>query len=158
MSGKSLAVAQYILDLCKETKDPAVTPMQLLKLVYIAHGHMLGEKGVPLLDEEIQAWQYGPVVPTVYQAIRKYRSMPVKEVEGSSRWGGDFSETEKAIMKKTVKMYASFDGVTLSAATHRPGTPWSLTWGSSGMNSPIPNDLIEHFYKKNLSQAKYSSL
>ena len=49
---KSLAVAKYMLNKQRAAGD-SVTPMQLIKLVYIAHGLMLGAYGRPLVDEPI---------------------------------------------------------------------------------------------------------
>lgn len=154
---KSLAVAQYILDRCQASADPSVTPMQLLKLVYVAHGHMLGKHGCPLLSEPVQAWQYGPVVRSVYEAVRNYRSDPVQEVKNGRRWVR-FDEHEREIMEAVADEYGPIDGITLSAATHRPGTPWSITWNENGKNSVISNDLIENFYRRILSQESHSSL
>jgi len=59
-----LAVANYFI---KKSQDDgiAVTPMQLVKLVYIAHGWHLGLHHSQLLTESIQAWKYGPVIPSV---------------------------------------------------------------------------------------------
>ena len=55
---ESLTVADGFLELSRE-RHRALTPMQLLKLVYIAHGWRLGLYGKPLIRDEIQAWQYG---------------------------------------------------------------------------------------------------
>lgn len=157
MTTKSLAVAQYILDRCRESGDSAVTPMQLLKLVYIAHGHMLGEYGMPLLDEPIQAWQYGPVVNSVYQAVRHYGSAPVRMVCSHIDVNA-FTPDERRTMDMVARDFGRIDGVTLSAATHKSGTPWATTWEWHGQNAIISNDLIEHFYRRNLSLPSYSSL
>jgi len=155
---KSLAVAQYLLDRCKERHDDAVTPMQLLKLVYIAHGYMLGEHGEPLLDEPIEAWQYGPVVRSVYDAVRAYRSQPVEHIAGARRWSGQFKVHEQNIMAEVAEKYGAVNGVRLSAATPKSGTPWSVTWERNGKNSIISNDLIEDFYDRLLKQPKHSAL
>lgn len=156
-NAKSLAAAQYILDCCRQSADPAVTPMQLIKMVYIAHGYMLGKHGTPLLEESVEAWRYGPVVRSVYYAVRDYRSAPVGEVPGARR-GYPFSETEMFEMQQVARIYGPCDAVVLSSATHKPGTPWSLTWERQGQNAPISNDLIEHFYKHILAQPSHSAL
>ncbi|MBB4842494.1 putative phage-associated protein [Paucibacter oligotrophus] len=156
MTAKSLAAAQFMLNLAQGTSDPSLTPMQLLKLVYIAHGYMLGQHGRPLLDEPVQAWQYGPVVPSVYRAIKDYRSSPVPRVPGARPM--DFDEEEKAAMERVVNKYGRTAGTVLSAATHRPGTPWSQTWQPTQKGSCISNDLIEAFYAELLRQPKHSAL
>jgi len=61
----SAAVANYFLDLGLRESIP-ITPLKLQKLVYFAHGWYLGFTGEPLLNEGIQAWEYGPVIPSLY--------------------------------------------------------------------------------------------
>jgi uncharacterized phage-associated protein len=156
-TAKSLSVAQYILDRCNEAGDPAVTPMQLIKLVYVAHGYMLGKYGRPLLDEPVQAWQYGPVVPTVYRAVKDYHSAPVERVAGATQ-GQVFSDKEREVMDNVARTYGRYTGIVLSSATHRPGTPWQRTWELAGKNAPISNDLIENFYANMLRQPTHSAL
>jgi len=156
-TAKSLSVAQYILDRCNELGDPAVTPMQLIKLVYVAHGYMLGKYGRPLLDEPVQAWQYGPVVPTVYRAVKDYQSAPVERVVGAAQ-GVVFSDKERDVMDNVARTYGKYTGIVLSSATHRPGTPWQRTWELAGKNAPISNDLIENFYANMLRQPTHSGL
>jgi uncharacterized phage-associated protein len=140
---KSLAVAQEILNNVK-CQGCALTPMQLIKLSYIAHGYMLGRYGKPLLNESVKAWQYGPVVPSVYAAVRQYKDTPVTEIDGAS--DVSLSDEEKLIIKQVVDKYANFDGIVLSTATHKTDTPWELTWRHSGQNASISNDMIRHFY------------
>jgi uncharacterized phage-associated protein len=158
-SAKSLSVAQYLLDCCHQAGDVAVTPMQLIKLAYVAHGYMLGRHGRPLLDEPVQAWQYGPVVPSVYRAVKGYQSAPVPAVPGAPRdTATAFSPEEQAVMKTVAQMYGKYSGVVLSSATHKAGTPWQRTWELAGKNAPISNDLIESFYAGILRQPTHSSL
>lgn len=155
-TAKSLSVSQSLLERCKANGDSAVTPMQLLKLVYIAHGYMLGQHGVPLLDEPVQAWRYGPVVPSVYHAVKCYHSSPVPAVPGAA--GHAFNADEAAVIDRVASTYGRHSAIVLSAATHRPGTPWRLTWDLAGQNAPISNDVIESFYSNLLKQPRHSSL
>lgn len=156
MSKKALSVARYILERRQEAGD-AITPMQLIKLVYVAQGYMLGAHGRPLFDdEEVEAWQYGPVVPSVYHAVKEFRSSPVQSVRGATDI--QFSEAEKGVMDVVASTYGPFNGIVLSTATHRPGTPWSVTWDRFGKNAPISSDIIENFYSELLKQPKHASL
>ena len=50
MAHAALAVADYIL-----TNGKSFTPMQIMKLVYIAHGWSLGLRQKPLIRERIEA-------------------------------------------------------------------------------------------------------
>src|SRR5947209_648870 len=100
---KSLSVAQYLLDQCKANGDTAITPMQLIKLVYIAHGYMLGEHRQPLLKESVQAWRFGPVVASVYHAVKECKDQPVEHVTGAKEYA--FTEDEKKTMSRVAKIY-----------------------------------------------------
>lgn len=157
MSTKSLSVAQCLLDQCKVAGDGSITPMQLIKLAYIAHGYMLGAHGKPLLDESVCAWQYGPVVPSVYHAVKDFRSNPVTVVPGANA-AYQFDTAEKEVMASVARGYGKHDGIVLSTATHKPGTPWSVTWQAFGKSAPISNDLIECFYAALMKQERHSAL
>ena len=55
------AIANYFLKHRKRFKRKGpITQMKLHKLVYFAHGWHLALKGEPLIDETLQAWDYGP--------------------------------------------------------------------------------------------------
>lgn len=154
---KSLSVAQYILEQCHCRTGVMPTPMKLLKLIYIAHGYMLAENETPLLIEPVMAWQYGPIVKSVYNAIRHYRDMPVKSVKGYKK-EYPFCDKEKEIMDLVVDTYSKATAVSLSAAIHQGQTPWRTTWGLHNENTIIPNGIIQHFYKNILKQPTHSSL
>ena len=58
-----ILVAEQILWLRREIDT---TPMHVIKLVYLAHGWMLGFTSRALINEAVEAWTYGPVVPSTY--------------------------------------------------------------------------------------------
>ena len=152
---KSLAVAKYMLNKQRAAGD-SVTPMQLIKLVYIAHGLMLGAYGRPLVDEPIEAWQYGPVVPSVYHETKSFRSSSVTGISAPADCA--FDQQEVKAMDTALRLFGSKDGVALSSLTHRRGTPWSLTWSARGKNGSISNDLIENFYSNMISIKRFDGL
>jgi len=150
-----IAVANKILEAAQATDDSSVTPMQLIKLAYLCHGWMLGLYGRPLLKESVQAWRYGPVVRSVYNAVSKYKdkpvSYPVKNLFGQEVTE-EFDEQEKEIIKQIYDLYGKWDGLTLSKLTHQEGTPWYTVWNEKGRNSVISNDLIENHFREKYRQ------
>ena len=56
-----------------------ITPMQAIKLTYIAHGWHLAMTGRPLLRDQVQAWKFGPVLPELYHALKAYGNGPITE-------------------------------------------------------------------------------
>lgn len=152
MAYSSLAIANEVLK-SAEARGLALTNMQLIKLMYIAHGWALALLDHPLVDEKPQAWQHGPVFPRVYRefrdagssAIRTRALNPFSGVEESAA----LSDDERAIINNVVESYGKFHAFTLSERTHQVGTPWFQIWNEgSGKFAPIPDDVIKAHYRK----------
>jgi uncharacterized phage-associated protein len=122
----------------------ATTPMHVLKLVYLCHGWALGLHDLALIHEPVEAWRYGPVVPSVYHTYKSFRGNAINApaVDRSS----EFSAQQMDAIELVHDVYSDFDAIQLSALTHRPGTPWDITRKKYGLGTPIPDELIlEHF-------------
>jgi len=77
MGHTAKAVANYVLDL-SEREGVEITPLKLQKMVYIAHGWHLAIRGQPLVtDEYAEAWDHGPVFPSLYYEIREFGKKPI---------------------------------------------------------------------------------
>ena len=65
------------------------------------------------------------------------------------------SEKIEPFLNKIWDEYKGLSGVTLSAITHKPGTPWDIIWNQRGgknqKNAIIPNDLIKEHYKSKIA-------
>jgi uncharacterized phage-associated protein len=138
-------VAQYMLKHAHDERNP-LTPMQVLKLVYIAHGWNLGINGRPLVNESVEAWQYGPVIPSIYHRYKRYGGNFIDECPTEEP--NCFDEPEKDVMRQVWDGYGKRSGISLSSSTHEPGTPWYITIHQSGRGSVISNDLIEDYYRR----------
>ncbi len=123
-----------------------LTPMQLLKLAYIAHGWNLAVTHSPLFDEPVQAWKYGPVIPSLFHEFKEFGGDPITKLSelvkfpdafgtGSDSFAGEIV-IEKPFLdegdKDRVELidwvwskYGAYSGSQLSKMTHEPGTPWS---------------------------------
>lgn len=139
----SQSVAREFLKLAHRA-GRAFTLMQVLKLVYIAHGWMLALYRRPLIKDEVQAWQYGPTIPELYDKIRHYGGGPVEEVEGAE--GEELDRYEADVVRQVYDLYGHMSGLALSSLTHGKNTPWHLTYDRKTFGLPIPNDLIEDYY------------
>jgi uncharacterized phage-associated protein len=149
MATSARAVANEFIRLAKED-GRALTPLQLIKLVYIAHGWMLGLYQRPLIRNRIEAWQYGPVIPDLYHDLKKYGSDYVEEPLPilSYRTPQQLDEEEADIIAQVYKIYGKKTGIQLSALTHQPGTPWDDTWTPDSRGASISNDLIAEHYRR----------
>lgn len=130
--------------------DKPVSPLKLLKLVYFAYGWWLGVMKQRLFDEPIEAWEHGPVIPSLYHEFKRYRWRPILEISHqfwvSDDVPEDASEDEKrngmfmmangpgldedsaAQLKQALdwvwELYSPITAVALSQLTHEEDTPW----------------------------------
>lgn len=137
-------IAQILVDKAKEVGTDDMTLLKLIKMVYIAHGWMLGIFDRPLVKERILAWKYGPAIPELYSAIKHYRNQPIDIVENAKLI--EIDSDEKTIIDSVFEAYNRYDGLRLSAMTHRPETPWDQIYKKYGSYA-IPNNLIGEYYK-----------
>lgn len=141
-------VSNHLVDIAAANGN-TLTPMQVLKLVYISHGYRLGFNGVPLIPNRIEAWKFGPVIPDLYRAIKDMRDKPVVNVPTHGL--EPFRDGEADFVTSIYNAYEGLDGIQLSNLTHQDGTPWQRVYRSDVANIPIPDDMIQHHYSSLLS-------
>tara|TARA_R110002020_G_scaffold343819_6_gene558207 strand:- start:2367 stop:2876 length:510 start_codon:yes stop_codon:yes gene_type:complete len=139
------------------------TQMQLQKLTYFAHGWNLAVNGEPLVNEEFQAWDYGPVVPDLYDHTRFFGREPIRrpitdkdsnKVEfflnqgrSGTPYRANLSAAELDVLNRVVARYGALDAFKMSELTHQPGTPWHRFY-ERGANRTIPNAVIADHYRE----------
>lgn len=120
-----ICIVNEFIERAKKNGDN-LTHMQAQKLLYVAHGYSLAFLNEPLLEEPVCAWRYGPVIPSVYYALRHNRSNPISEKASSTSVVPEKIDSKTAsLLDMIYETYGKLSGVLLSEFTHRPGTPWS---------------------------------
>ena len=141
------SVANQLIRLGMNGPD-GVTPMQVIKLTYLAHGWMLGIHGEPLVADQAYAWRYGPVYLSLYFDLRQYGRRLVTDVIPGQESESDFTPKEANILDEVWRVYGSMDGMRLSKLTHAKNGPWDVVYHRDGENAPIPDDLIRAHYQE----------
>ena len=134
-----------------------ITPMQVLKLVYYCHVWMLGLYHRPLLEQPIEAWRYGPVVPEIYYSLRRYGGEAVRrliDLESAGVTESPYDHYESNIIDQVWEKYGHLSGIQLSAMTHAIDTPWHQVWTKHGQNAVVPDTIIEDYYSQQVERAK----
>ncbi|AYQ57739.1 hypothetical protein MS2017_2085 [Bathymodiolus thermophilus thioautotrophic gill symbiont] len=142
----AITIANKFIDLAKD-KGKYLTNMQLQKMVYIAHGYNLALRGTKLYYEDTRAWNFGPVVPELYEQLRQYGSNEVTKSIGSDN-AEELDEDSLEIVKAVYENYKQYSGMQLSNLTHKENTPWSKSW-KNNKYGVIPADDIYESYKNN---------
>lgn len=156
MAHSVLAVANEFL-LRAEGGDKPLTAMQLQKLCYLAHGFTLAFLNRPLTSDVIEAWDYGPVFPALYDAVKRYGPSPITQPISRNNWavldhikGGIVRESmdkpERRILETVWNDYGQFDAFKLSALTHQGDSPWAKIYRPGPRNLAIPDDMIKEYF------------
>ena len=129
--------------------DTTTTLMHVIKLTYLCHGWMLGIRGRPLIADDVVAWQYGPVVLSVYEQYKRWRGMPIRIEAGSDGGQHLFDPWQQGMIASVLKTYRNHSAFDLSAITHEKNTPWDIVYnGGAGRGCVIPNGIIRHHYQE----------
>ena len=136
----ALNIAKYVVTFCFKRGNP-ISNLQLQKILYYIQGYSLALRDEEAFDEEIVAWQYGPVIKAVYDFFSIYAAMPI---ENSFRIEIEDQEFEKmirviALDKMNIPVWK------LVEQTHNEA-PWKYTTELFGMGSVIPKEYIRRYF------------
>jgi len=163
------AIANWFLDRAERDRVQ-LDPMKLQKLIYFAYGWYLALTGRPLITEHPEAWDYGPVIPSIYHEFKSFGRDPITRRMLKFESSGDQSSLRELLNAKLVpvkialedsdtqnfleriwEVYGGLTGVQLSNMTHAANGAWhrarEQARGRQGFD--IPDELIkEEFVEK----------
>ena len=161
----AIAVANEILRQAHENGINDITPMKLQKLVYFAHGWYLAATGEPLLNEQVEAWRYGPVIRSLYDVAKQYGNKPISASLFTPFGMPELNAVEQKALEPFLswiwEQYGIYSGVQLSNMTHQPGTPWKRVIEESDkplpLNTDIPRSYIESYFANEYERLGYKA-
>ena len=122
----ALAIANEFIRLGIGEGRP-IDPMKLQKLVYLAHGWHLAFRNQPLISDAIEAWQYGPVIPSLYTQFRRYGARVITTPGSALQEIPVLTDDVRALVQQVWKKYGGLSAIELSMFTHEAGFAWELT-------------------------------
>ena len=67
-----LDIARFVINYCND-REYDISNLRLQKLLYFIQAYYLGLKNkMPLFKEDFEAWDFGPVIPCVYQEYKAF--------------------------------------------------------------------------------------
>lgn len=168
---QSLAVANELIEIAKRNGRP-LTHMKLHKLLFFANGWNLAITDHPLINEEMQAWKFGPVAPSLYRELRRYGSAKITEPEGVYDFSGFNPFASDAIsapltvprvpqedqfthqlLEKIWEVFGCYPAIQLTQMTHQEGTPWAQAIQGYDPNAipsglTVSNEVTKQYFKQ----------
>ena len=127
-----LTYANTIIRKALETRTP-LSPMKLQKLLYLLYARTLFLHNDTLFSEQFEKWQFGPVLPVIYDAFKRFRDRPIDEFYYNA--DGQVAVVGRAFTEfydcfdEVWNRFGGLNGIELSRLTHRAGTAWCKTGG-----------------------------
>ena len=139
-------VADFFVDLAKYDENETITNMRINKLLYFSQAWHMVRHNKPLFDEDFEAWDYGPVVPCVYQKYKDNGKNNISSI--SNNYTSDiFTDEEMDTLLDVAKYYKQFSTTNLVEKTHKRGTPWDFVY-QKGKSNLIDKMTICEYFKK----------
>ncbi|WP_245256366.1 Panacea domain-containing protein [Bartonella elizabethae] len=152
-------IANFFLEKGREENIP-ISPMKLIKLVYLAYGWMLAATGKRLFSDRIEAWQHGPVIPALYHEFKDWgrrfidcysRTVDLEtgEIFIPKIHKNSTDEYTFKLLESVWNAYKNFSASYLRNESHENGSPWEKVYNCKRLGVKLKdNDVREYFTKK----------
>lgn len=141
---RALDIARYVIERCSEI-NRTISNLKLQKILYFIQAEFLVTKNLPCFAEEIQAWDFGPVVPDVYYRYRMFGSANIPCI-GKSRASRIVSPRDKEILDDIIDECSRYSASALVEITHNQ-TPWIEAY-EPGWNNEITTESIKRYFEE----------
>lgn len=138
----ALEVAKYIV------KSIPVDNLKLQKLLYYSQAvHVVLYGREPLFTDDIEAWDYGPVVPSVYHEYKQhgFDTIPFPKVEEETV----LSPEQMRAVDMALGCFGVLSGPVLINQTHHEA-PWKDAYRPGRPSGIISIDSIHDYFKDSL--------
>lgn len=168
MNNDAIAIANYFIDKNnKDTNAPyPLTLLRLVKYVYIAYGFAMAVLDKVIIDKRfdvVEAWKYGPVIPSVYHSFKHNGNNQIKHksiIAISEDKNGKLCFIEPKVEDKDIcmlldfvwKRYRAKSTAELVDLLHKDNTPWAYCYKES-QNIEIPDEMTKMYYKSIVKNA-----
>jgi len=135
-------IARYVIRKCT-LENCAISNLQLQKILYYLQAAFLQEKNRALFSDDIEAWQFGPVVRSVYRKYCGYGAAAIREDEEPHC---EITPEDRSLIDKIVDEKRRIKSWVLVNMTHEDGKPWDRVYRNGvGEKAVIPKAVIAEY-------------
>ncbi len=144
MAHSAEQIAKYLIN--KATNNEGgefLSNLKLQKLLYYCQAFFYTITNRRLFNEEIQAWQYGPVVPEVYSQFKSFGS---NGIQNQGELDFSLQKDEVEIIDEVFDYFNQFSAIKLMEMTHS-----EPTWKETPINAVISLDKMKSYFKNHIN-------
>ena len=150
---KAIDVARHIVNYTNE-QGKTVSNLKLQKLLYFVQGFFLALLDRPCFSDEIEAWDFGPVVPVVHRNFKEFGSNSIPKVttvydcekETFIEYIDSIDELDKRLINAITDNMSKYSATRLVEITHNQA-PWKKVY-KPYMNNIISTDSIKECFEE----------
>ncbi len=137
----AIEIAEYIIWYCGE-HGLSISNLKLQKILYFVQAEFLVATGYPCFSDNIEAWDFGPVVSEVYRKYKVYggSNIPTFFVTNNVR----LEDNERELVNGIVNVCDDYTASELVEITHNQ-SPWRDNYVPKH-NNVIPLDEIRDYF------------
>lgn len=138
-----IEVLRFFLELQSMDVDSGdvITDLKAQKLLYYAQGMSLAKLNEPLFNDDFVAWQHGPVIPELYNELKKFGSQQIELKEDLEI--KKFSNKEQELLISVYKTFGQYSAWKLRDMTHD-----EAPWKSVNIGETITKESIRAFFSE----------
>lgn len=146
---QATTVANEIIRSCND-RDIEVNNLKLQKLLFFVQAYNLAEFDCPAFDDRIEAWEYGPVIPSAHQFFKTYGPDPIPK----NHYFANLDEMERHLVGQDVRQSVNgilsqlggMEAFDLVSLAQEKGSPWCIAYNEGSSGAKISNESIKDFY------------
>ena len=138
-----LALANLVI----ERNSFKISNLRLQKLLYYVYGIMVAVDDDLIINEYPEAWEYGPVFPTVYHTYKHFGIDKITSTDGTPAY---YSDLSISAVNAVVEGFGPLKDFEIVARTHQPRGPWRQTYRPGIKNNTISIEKIKKYFRENI--------
>ncbi|WP_370931084.1 Panacea domain-containing protein [Bartonella sp. DGB1] len=156
-------IANFFLEKAR-TEDIYISPMKILKLVYLAYGWVIALTKKKLFSEKIEAWGHGPVIPSLYHEFKCYGNRSIAnysniyDLDSGEIITPTLSKEERKsdtgkILNIVWESYKNYSAWQLREESHVAGSPWHKVYDCTNpySNPPLEDEDIRTYFERTIN-------
>nr|DAK33499.1 MAG TPA: hypothetical protein [Caudoviricetes sp.] len=138
----ALRIALYVIKRYME-RAAEISNLKLQKVLYFIQKGFLYIRKNPCFKDRIEAWRYGPVVPSVYNIFSASGSSGIKLYSLLNDNFDDIENRDIQLLNKIIDSDLNTDVWEMVRRTHQVGGAWDIVFNQK-KERVIPLDLIRN--------------
>lgn len=131
-----IEVAKFVISYCMKMGTP-ISNLHLQKILYYLQV-FCARLGYDLFEEDIYAWQHGPVIPEAYYMFSGYGASKIQNT-----YPTEISQEIQENILPIIERLRTVSPWTLVDMTHKPGMPWDQVYnGKINSTGVISKELL----------------